>query len=87
MYLTEQGWQKGKPPQGSVGQYVGRAGSMRRSRKGRTTRNANGSRKYLHGDGPQVVLAYRAGTSTGISPTQMANAEQMALLRRFGIIK
>lgn len=86
MYLTEDGWQKGKPPTGSVGSFVGRAGSMRRSRKGRTTRVANGSRKYLRGE-PDTVLAYKAGTSTGIIPAQYATAEQMALLRRFGIIK
>lgn len=41
-----------------LGNFVGKVGSMRRSRKGRSYRAPNGSRRYLHGDGIEVV-AYK----------------------------
>lgn len=48
----------GKPPTEHVGAFVGRAGSIRRSRKGRTYHAANGSRKYIISHDSEV-LAYK----------------------------
>jgi hypothetical protein len=52
-------WHTGKPPTASVVKYEGRAGSMRRSRKGATVRNTNG-RRYLVGQyETPTVVAYK----------------------------
>lgn len=52
-------WHNTPVPTGQAsGSYRGKAGSIRRSNKGRTTRAANGSRRYLI-DYDSTVVAYK----------------------------
>lgn len=44
----------------AFGKFHGRAGGIRRTRKGATRRLANGSRFYLHGEGEVQVIGYDA---------------------------
>lgn len=50
-------WQTSKPK--NVGSYQGRAGSIRRSAKGRTRRMPDGKRKYIIEAGTTEVVAYK----------------------------
>lgn len=43
-----------------VGGFTGKSGGIRRTRKGRTRRLANGRRDYLPGPGEPTVVAYMA---------------------------
>lgn len=56
-YLTQEGWQEGKPQSFESGSFQGRAGTIRRSNKGRTYRAPNGSRRYII-DYNTEVIAY-----------------------------
>jgi hypothetical protein len=38
---------QGRIPPSAAGAFIGKAGSIRRSSKGRTVRNLDGSRKYI----------------------------------------
>lgn len=48
------------------GTFQGRTGGLTRSRKGRTTRLPNGSRRYIATD--EVVIAYHAGSYVASAP-------------------
>jgi len=48
----------GKPPTDVVGKFHGKAGSVRRTSKGATVRNLNGSRGYIAGAILQEQIAY-----------------------------
>lgn len=50
-------WQYGEPDAMQRGSYQGKAGSVRRSNKGRTYRAANGTRRYIR-DYDSEVIAY-----------------------------
>jgi len=56
--FTSEGWVSMKVNATTVGAFEGKAGSLRRSRKGRTYRMANGRRFY--NDLEATVLAYKA---------------------------
>ena len=65
-YLTTEGWVNGKVPRDpmDIGSFEGKVGTMRRSRRGISTRNPNGSRRYTNPQAPFVegnvkVLAYK----------------------------
>lgn len=50
-------WHNGKPQSFESGSFVGKAGTMRRSNKGRSYRAPNGSRRYVI-DYNTEVIAY-----------------------------
>ena len=57
--FTEDGWTSYENlPRSLVGGYIGRAGSITRSRKGRTTRKANGFRQYVP-NWDENIIAYK----------------------------
>jgi len=60
--LTRDGWVAWKTTAPIVGAYEGRAGTPRRSRKGRVWREPNGRREYLNGS--DNVIAYKTKRSS-----------------------
>jgi hypothetical protein len=58
--LTQDGWEHFTQDKHDLGSFHGRAGTTKRSRKGRTYRAPNGVRKY-HPWNPQEVIAYKKG--------------------------
>jgi hypothetical protein len=58
--FTQAGWEGFDSDKHDLGSFHGRAGTPKRSRKGRTYRAPNGVRKY-HPWNPQEVIAYRKG--------------------------
>jgi len=48
----------GKPPAELIGSFHGRVGSVRRSSKGRSVRQPDGSRKYLAGNNLTETVAW-----------------------------
>lgn len=49
----------GAPSASQAGSFQGRVGSMRRTRKGATRRNPNGSRRYVNNTNQEQVVAYK----------------------------